>query len=203
MLFSWLQQWLGSTKPAPSKDCHSPPQPLGTLGTQQTTSALNIKFHNNTAPNKYGLIPLKWVRIRLPVLVARPAPTLSAAEARAVPQTASLALVPPPTAAPAPTIGPGRADGARTTTGHLESTAVLPLPKAPYVARPSLRRRSKPPRGLPRPPTCSDGARRRLPCQHAVLQCCAGCGGLVARLAWWLRLWLRVVRVFSSVAARL
>ena len=60
-----------------------------------------------------------------------------------MPQTASLALVPPPTAAPAPAIGPGRADGARTTTGHLESTAVLPLPKAPYVARPSLRRRSK------------------------------------------------------------
>eukprot|EP01052_Picozoa_sp_SAG31_P017557 SAG31_NODE_1206_length_9388_cov_7.855420_1_plen_211_part_10 len=33
-------------------------------------------------------------------------------------------------------------------------------------ARPSLRRRSKPPRGLPRPPTCSDGGRQRLPCKH-------------------------------------
>ena len=160
MLFSWLQQWLGSTKPASSKDCHSPPQPLGTFGTQQTTSALNIKFHNSTAPNKYGLILLKWVRIRLPVLVARPAPTLSAAEARAVPQTASLALVPPPTAAPAPTIGPGRTDGARTAVGHLESTAGLPLLKTATCPAPpgaGGRGRHEVCRGHRRAPTAPGG----------------------------------------------
>ena len=109
-------------------------------------------------------------------------------QARAVPQTASLALVPPPTAAPAPAIGPGRTDDTRTAAAHLES----PLP-----------------RGCPRPPTCpappcvggrsrhtrsaetTDVLRRRqaattLPtCCSPVLRWLRGCCCWVRRLRLW------------------